>query len=51
MKKIELNVAQKIQTKPKTEKPHKNKRGNTLATELETKLSNRVGGMRIYPSG
>ena len=51
MKKIELNVAQKIQTKAKTEKPHKNKRGNTLATELETKLSDRVGGMKVYPSG
>jgi len=51
MKKIELNTYQKIQTKGKTEKPHKNKRGNTLATELETKLSNRVGGKRTYPSG
>ena len=51
MKKIELNVAQKIQTKDKKEKPQKNSRGNTLSTELETKLSNRVGGMRIYPSG
>jgi len=51
MKKIELNTYQKIQTKDKKEKPHKNKRGNTLGTELETKLSNRVGGKRTYPSG
>jgi len=51
MKKIEFNMSQKIQTKAKQEKPKKNSRGNTLSTELETKLSGGVGGKRTYPSG
>jgi len=51
MKKIELNTYSKIKTKAKQEKPQKNSRGNTSATELETKLSSGVGGKRIYPSG
>ena len=51
MKKIELNTYQKIKPKSKKEKPKKNDRGNTWAAELETKLSEGVGGKRIYPSG
>ena len=51
MKKIELNTYQKIKPTTKKEKPHKNNRGNTWATDLETKLSDRVGGKRTYPSG
>ena len=51
MKKIELNTYQKIKPTTKKVKPQKNSRGNTWATELETKLSDRVGGKRTYPSG
>jgi hypothetical protein len=44
-------LEQKLQKKVKEEKPQKNKRGNTWAEELETKLSSGVGDKRIYPSG
>jgi len=47
MKKLE----RKFQKKSKEKKPQKNHRGNTWAQELETKLSDRVGDKRIYPSG
>ena len=44
-------LEQKLQKKVKEEEPQKNKRGNTWAEELETKLSSGVGDKRIYPSG
>jgi len=44
-------LERKLQKKTKEEKPQKNKRGNTWAEELETKLSSGVGDKRIYPSG
>tara|TARA_R110002020_G_scaffold192693_2_gene392878 strand:+ start:206 stop:340 length:135 start_codon:yes stop_codon:yes gene_type:complete len=44
-------MLKKKELKEKAPKAPKNHRGKTLGQELETKLTNRVGGKKVYPIG